>query len=145
VVTIIEIIDLFDSFWTTNKRMPGVIPRRMLENGTMYWEIPKSFADKVHTWKEKKPIKIAISNKDIDNYWVATELGLTLNAADRDLIYLRSKGWSYRKLGHLHNVSHETIRNKYLGIIVDLVNNINAITKGDIKKYILLTTKHNME
>ena len=66
-ITINEIIDLFDSFWTTNKRMPGVIPKRMLENGTMYWEIPETFADKVHTWKDKKPIRFTLSNKDIDN------------------------------------------------------------------------------
>tara|TARA_B110000858_G_C17792483_1_gene470662 strand:- start:1033 stop:1467 length:435 start_codon:yes stop_codon:yes gene_type:complete len=143
-ITINEIIDLFDSFWTTNKRMPGVIPKRMLENGTMYWEVPQSFADKVHTWKDKKPIRINPSNKDIDNYWIATELGLTIDRAARDLVYLRHRGWSYRKLGFLHKVSHETIRNRYLGIIVDLVNNINAKTNGDIKRYILLTTTHNI-
>lgn len=143
-ITINEIIDLFDSFWTTNKRMPGVIPKRMLENGTMYWEVPQSFADKVHTWKDKKPIRINPSNKDIDNYWIATELGLTIDRCSRDLVYLRHKGWSYRKLGFLHKVSHETIRNRYLGIIVDLVNNINAKTNGDIKRYILLTTTHNI-
>lgn len=144
-VTINEIIDLFDSFWTTNKRLPGVVPKKMLQNGTMYWEIPESFADKVHTWKEKKPIRLAISNKDIDNYWVATELGLTLEKDDRELVYLRHKGWSYRKLGFLHKVSHETIRMQYLGIIVDLVNNINRKAEGNIKKYIILTNTYNMQ
>ena len=144
-VTINEIIDLLDALWTTNKRMPGVIPKKMLENGTMYWEIPQSFADKVHTWKEKKPIRFAMSNKDIDDYWVATELGLTLPREQRDLVYLRHKGLSYRKLGYLHKKSHEHMRNRYLDIIVDLVNNINQKAEGNIKRYIVLTTKHNIE
>ena len=144
-VSLIELIDLFDSFWTTNKKMPGVIPRRMLENGTMYWETPETFAEKVHTWKDKKRSRIYPNRVDIDNYWVATELGLTLSREDRDLIYMRSKGWSYRKLGHLYNKSHETIRNNYLGILINLQHGINTIGKGSIKKYINLTNTHNME
>ena len=37
------------------------------------------------------------------------------------------------------------MRNRYLDIIVDLVNNINQKAEGNIKRYIVLTTKHNIE
>lgn len=144
-VSLIELVDLFDSFWMINKKMPGVIPRRMLENGTMYWETPETFAEKVHTWKDKKKIREYPTREDISNYWIATELGLTLSREDRDLIYIRSKGCSYRKLGHMYNTSHETIRNKYLGILINLQHGINTIGGGSIKKYINLTKAHNIE
>ena len=102
----------------------------------MKWEYPEEFSDKVNKkqWKNKEQPRTVLLSKDYDQYWRATQLGLTLPLDDRKLVYIRHQGNSYRKLAKLYGMSHEAIRMKYLGILVDLQNNIN--NQGGIDKYI---------
>lgn len=135
-VTIAEIIDLFETFWLVDKHLPSVKPKE-LKMGTMKWDYRREFSDMVHSkrWKEKPKYRHILLKDDIDAYNTCTELGLTLPLEDRKLLYLRPH-CSYRKLAKMYGVSHENIRNKYLGIIVDLVNRINLHGDKNIKKYI---------
>ena len=50
---------------------------------------------------------------------------------------------SYRKLAKMYNTSHETMRNRYLSILVDLVNRINLHGDKNIKKYLAVQAPYN--
>ena len=139
-ITINDLIDLYDDFFKTDKRLPGVVPRN-LKGNIMKWDVRVEFSDKVHTWKDKKPIRDVITKEDIDRYWLATELALTLNTKDRNLVYDRHRGNSYRKLGQLYDVSYETIRLNYLAIIFGLQEKINRQASGSVQRYIYLSKK----
>ena len=144
-VTIAEIIDLFETFWLVDKYLPPVKPHE-LKMGTMKWEYRREFSDMVHSkrWKEKPRYKHILLKDDIDAYNTCTELGLTLPLEDRKLLYLRPH-CSYRKLAKMYGVSHENIRNKYLGIIVDLVNRINLHGDKNIKKYLSVQAPYDSQ
>ena len=135
-VHITDIIDLFETFWLVDKHLPSVKPKE-LRMGTMKWDYRQEFSDMVNSkkWKEKPKIRHILLKEDIDAYNTCTALGLTLPLEDRKLLYMRPH-CSYRKLAKMYNVSHENIRNKYLGILVDLVNRINLHGDGNIKKYL---------
>jgi len=132
-----DLMDLYDDFYKTDKRLPPIVPKS-LKGNIMKWEFPEEFSDKVNTWKNKKQTYITPTKEDIDRYWVATELALTLNDYDRGLLYDRHRGNSYRRLAKLYGVSRETIRVAYLGILLDLQLRINKLAKGSIKHYIYL-------
>ena len=134
-IKLVDLIQLFDDFWYIDKHLPSVKPPK-LKMQMMKWEYPEEFSDKVNKkqWKNKEQPKTALLSKDYDQYWRATQLGLTLPLDDRKLVYIRHQGNSYRKLAKLYGMSHEAIRMKYLGILVDLQNNIN--NQGGIDKYI---------
>tara|TARA_B100001113_G_C21106958_1_gene621336 strand:+ start:1439 stop:1903 length:465 start_codon:yes stop_codon:yes gene_type:complete len=140
-ITINDLIDLYDDFFKTDKRLPSIVPKN-LKGNIMKWDIRVEFSDKVHTWKDKKPIRDVITKDDIDRYWIATELALTLNKKDRNLIYDRHRGNSYRKLAKLYNVSYETVRLNYLAIIFGLQENINRKANGNLRHYINLSKKN---
>ena len=144
-VTIAEIIDLFETFWLVDKYLPSVKPKE-LKMGTMKWEYRREFSDMVHSkrWKEKPRYRHILLKDDIDAYNTCTELGLTLPLEDRKLLYLRPH-CSYRKLAKMYGVSHENIRNKYLGIIVDLVNRINLHGDKNIKKYLSVQAPYDSQ
>ena len=88
-VTIAEIIDLFETFWLVDKHLPSVKPKE-LKMGTMKWEYRREFSDMVHSkrWKEKPRYRHILLKDDIDAYNTCTELGLTLPLDDRKLLYL---------------------------------------------------------
>ena len=132
-VHITDIIDLFETFWLVDKHLPSVKPKE-LRMGTMKWDYRQEFSDMVNSkkWKEKPKIRHILLKEDIDAYNTCTALGLTLPLEDRKLLYMRPH-CSYRKLAKMYNVSHENIRNKYLGILVDLVNRINLHGDKNIK------------
>lgn len=136
-IKIDDLIDLYDDFFKTDQRLPKIVPKS-LKGSIMKWEYPEEFSDKVNTWKQKKKVYIAPSKDDIDRYWLATELALTLTEYDRNLVYDRHRGNSYRKLGKLYNTSHEKIRLDYLTVLFMLQTQINSLADGNIKKYIYL-------
>jgi len=138
-VTITEIIDLFETFWLVDKHLPSVKPKE-LKMGTMKWDYRREFSDMVHSkkWKEKPKYQHILLKEDIDAYNTCTDLGLTLPLEDRKLLYMRPH-CSYRKLAKIYNVSHETIRNRYLDIVIDIVNKINTSGANSIKSYLILT------
>ena len=140
-VKITDIIDLFEQFWFVDKHLPSVIPKQ-LKMQTMNWDYRHEFSDIVHNkkWKDKPKQRITLLRHNFDDYSTCLDLGLTLPVEDRKLLYLRPN-YSYRKLGHLYGVSHETIRNRYLGIVVDLVNKINKAGCDTIKSYLILTNQ----
>ena len=142
-VHITDIIDLFETFWLVDKHLPSVKPKE-LRMGTMKWDYRQEFSDIVNSkkWKEKPKIRHILLKEDIDAYNTCTALGLTLPLEDRKLLYMRPH-WSYRKLAKMYNVSHENIRNKYLGILVDLVNRINLHGDKNIKKYLAVQAPYN--
>lgn len=135
-VSITDIIDLFETFWLVDKYLPSVKPKE-LKMGTMKWEYRREFSDMVHSkkWKEKPKYHHVLLSADIDAYNTCTELGLTLPLEDRKLLYMRPH-CSYRKLGKIYGMSHESIRNKYLEIVIDLVNAINLTADGNIYTYL---------
>tara|TARA_Y100000022_G_scaffold7515_1_gene6132 strand:- start:1746 stop:2177 length:432 start_codon:yes stop_codon:yes gene_type:complete len=137
-VTITEIIDLFETFWLVDRHLPSVKPKE-LKMGTMKWDYRREFSDMVHSkrWKEKPKYRHILLKEDIDAYNICTDLGLVLPLEDRKLLYMRPH-CSYRKLAKMYGVSHEHIRNKYLSIVVDLVNAINKQAHGNIKKFLEL-------
>ena len=112
-VHITDIIDLFETFWLVDKHLPSVKPKA-LRMGTI------------------------LLKEDIDAYNTCTLLGLTLPLAERKLLYMRPH-CSYRKLAKMYNTSHETMRNRYLSIVVDIVNRINDSGATTIKSYLALT------
>ena len=134
-IKLVDLIQLFDDFWYIDKHLPSVKPPK-LKMQMMKWEYPEEFSDKVNKkqWKNKEQPRTVLLSKAYDQYWRATQLGLTLPLDDRKLVYIRHQGNSYRKLAKLYGMSHEAIRMKYLGILVDLQNNIN--NQGGIDKYI---------
>jgi hypothetical protein len=142
-VHITDIIDLFETFWLVDKHLPSVKPKE-LKMGTMNWDYQQEFSDMVSSkkWKEKPKTRHVLLKEDIDAYNTCTALGLTLPLADRKLLYMRPH-CSYRKLAKMYNVSHENIRNKYLGILVDLVNRINLHGDKNIKKYLAVQAPYN--
>lgn len=135
-INLSDLVQLFDDFWYVDKHLPSVKPPK-LKMQMMKWEYPEEFSDKVNkkNWKVKHNPKITLLAKDYDQYWRATQLGLTLPLEDRKLVYMRHEGNSYRKLAKMYGMSHEAIRNKYLGILIDLQNKINS--QGGIQKYIM--------
>ena len=137
--------DSFETFWLVDKHLPSVKPKE-LKMGTMKWEYRREFSDMVHSkrWKEKPRYRHILLKDDIDAYNTCTELGLTLPLEDRKLLYLRPH-CSYRKLAKMYGVSHENIRNKYLGIIVDLVNRINLHGDKNIKKYLSVQAPYDSQ
>ena len=141
-VNLDDLVQLFDDFWYVDKHLPSVKPPK-LKMQMMKWEYPEEFSDKVNKkqWKNKEKPRAVLLSKDYDQYWIATQLGLTLPSDDRKLVYIRHQGNSYRKLGKLYGVSHESIRNKYLGILIDLQNKINK--QGSIKDYLYTQSIHN--
>ena len=140
-ITVNELIDLYDDFFKTDKRLPSIVPKN-LKGNIMKWDVRVEFSDKVHTWKDKKPTRQIITKDDITRYWLATELALTFNTKDRNLVYDRHRGNSYRKLAKLYDVSYETIRLNYLSIIFGLQEKINQKANGNLKQYIFLTKKN---
>ena len=138
-VTITEIIDLFETFWLVDRYLPSVKPKE-LKMGTMKWDYRREFSDMVHSkrWKEKPKYRHILLKEDIDAYNTCTDLGLTLPLEDRKLLYMRPH-CSYRKLAKMYGVSHETIRNRYLSIVIDIVNRINNSGAKSIKSYLILT------
>lgn len=140
-VKITDIVDLFEQFWFVDKHLPSARPKQ-LEMRTMRWEYKHDFGDIVNNkkWKDKPRQRIVLLRHNYDDYSNCLDLGLTLPVDDRKLLYLRPK-YSYRKLGHIYGVSHETIRNRYLDIVVGLVNRINKSGCSTIKSYLVLTNK----
>jgi len=138
-VTITDIVDLFEQFWFVDRHLPSVRPRE-LKLGTMKWDYKTEFSDMVHTkgWKERPKTRLSLLRHNYDDYNTCTELGLTLPLEDRKLLYMRPN-CSYRKLAKMYSCSHESIRNRYLGIIIDLVNKINTSSASTIKEYCMLT------
>ena len=135
-INLSDLVQLFDDFWYVDKHLPSVKPHK-LKMQMMKWEYPEEFSDKVNKqqWKDRSSSKTVLLNKDYDQYWRATQLGLTLPLEDRKLVYMRHEGNSYRKLGKMYGMSHEAIRNKYLGILIDLQTKINR--QGGIQNYLL--------
>ena len=138
-VTITDIVDLFETFWLVDRHLPSVKPKE-LKMGTMKWDYKVEFSDMVSSkkWKEKPKTRHILLKEDIDAYNTCTLLGLTLPLAERKLLYMRPH-CSYRKLAKMYNTSHETIRNRYLSIVVDIVNKINDSGATTIKSYLALT------
>ena len=135
-VHITDIIDLFETFWLVDKHLPSVKPKAL----TMNWDYRQEFSDMVSSkkWKEKPKTRHVLLKEDIDAYNTCTLLGLTLPLAERKLLYMRPH-CSYRKLAKMYNTSHETMRNRYLSIVVDIVNRINDSGATTIKSYLALT------
>lgn len=138
-VHITDIINLFETFWLVDKHLPSVKPKA-LRMGTMNWDYRQEFSDMVSSkkWKEKPKTRHVLLKEDIDAYNTCTLLGLTLPLAERKLLYMRPH-CSYRKLAKMYNTSHETMRNRYLSIVVDIVNKINDSGATTIKSYLALT------
>ena len=58
-VTITDIVDLFETFWLVDKHLPSVKPKE-LKMGTMKWDYKVEFSDMVSSkkWKEKPQNKM---------------------------------------------------------------------------------------